>query len=51
MNSRYRGCLLAGACGDALGYPIEFCSRNAIIQQFGKGGVTEMNLHEGNFRS
>ena len=47
MNSRYRGCLLAGACGDALGYPIEFCSRNAIIQQFGKGGVTEMILHEG----
>lgn len=28
--SRIRGCLLAGACGDALGWPVEFQSGSAI---------------------
>ena len=26
-----RGSLMAGAAGDALGYPVEFMSRNAIL--------------------
>ena len=28
---RYRGCLLGGAAGDALGYPVEFDSRACAI--------------------
>ena len=27
MRSRYQGCLLGGAVGDALGYPLEFLGR------------------------
>jgi ADP-ribosylglycohydrolase len=38
--SRYRGCLLAGACGDALGAPVEFWRRRQIIERFGEPGIT-----------
>ncbi|GAA3899195.1 ADP-ribosylglycohydrolase family protein [Halomonas cibimaris] len=38
--SHYRGCLLAGACGDALGARVEFWPRAEIIQQFGEPGIT-----------
>jgi ADP-ribosyl-[dinitrogen reductase] hydrolase len=34
-----RGCLLAGAVGDALGGPVEFLSDAQITQQFGPEGV------------
>lgn len=33
--NRYRGCLLGGAAGDALGYPVEFDSRNEIWAHYG----------------
>ncbi|MGM0984691.1 MAG: ADP-ribosylglycohydrolase family protein [Pseudomonadota bacterium] len=39
--SRYRGCLLAGACGDALGAPVEFWRRTQIIARFGEPGITD----------
>lgn len=39
--SHYRGCLLAGACGDALGAPVEFWPRTRIIQQFGELGIND----------
>jgi ADP-ribosylglycohydrolase len=39
--SRYRGCLLAGACGDALGAPVEFWRRSQIIARLGEPGVTD----------
>ena len=35
-----RGCLLGGAVGDALGYPVEFLSEGAIFSTYGKGGIT-----------
>ena len=41
-NQRFRGCLLAGAIGDALGAPVEFMSRNAIHAHFGAGGITDL---------
>ena len=41
LESRYRGCLLAGACGDALGAPVEFWRRNQIIEHFGEPGITK----------
>lgn len=39
-----RGSLMAGAAGDALGYPIEFMSRNAILARYGDKGITEFKL-------
>ena len=32
---RYRGCLLGGAAGDALGYPVEFLSLTDIQSSMG----------------
>ncbi len=39
-----RGSLMAGAAGDALGYPVEFMSRNAILQRYGKRGITQFDI-------
>ena len=39
-----RGSLMAGAAGDALGYPVEFMSRNAILARYGDKGITEFKL-------
>jgi ADP-ribosylglycohydrolase len=36
---RIRGCLLAGACGDALGAPVEFLSLDEIRRRFGPDGI------------
>ena len=44
---RYRGCLLGGAAGDALGYPVEFLSRADILMAYGPGGITEYTLSGG----
>ncbi|MFZ4478887.1 MAG: ADP-ribosylglycohydrolase family protein [Rhodoferax sp.] len=41
IQNLYRGCLLGGAVGDALGAPVEFMSRDQIIQKFGPGGIQE----------
>ena len=39
-----RGCLMAGAAGDALGYEVEFMSRRAILSCFGEQGITGFAL-------
>ena len=39
MRSRYRGCLIAGAVGDALGAPVEFMSLAQIRTTFGPSGI------------
>jgi ADP-ribosylglycohydrolase len=36
----FRGCLLGGAVGDALGAPVEFMSLDEIRKRFGPRGVT-----------
>ena len=41
---RYRGCLLGGAAGDALGYPVEFLSLTDIREQYGSAGITSYTL-------
>lgn len=38
---RFRGCLLGGAVGDALGAPVEFMDRPAILKRFGPGGIRD----------
>ena len=40
-EEKFKGCLLAGAVGDALGAPVEFMSRETIFQQFGKSGIRD----------
>ena len=44
---RYRGCLLGGAAGDALGYEVEFLDEDAIFARFGEEGITEYVLRNG----
>lgn len=39
-----RGSLMAGAAGDALGYPVEFISRNTILKRYGKEGITKFEI-------
>lgn len=41
LRDRYRGCLLGGAVGDALGAPIEFWTLNDIRNRYGSTGVTD----------
>ena len=44
---KYRGCLIGGAAGDALGYAIEFFEEKSIFQKFGERGITEYKLTNG----
>jgi len=39
IQTRIRGCLLGGALGDALGWPVEFMSLAAIRERYGAGGI------------
>lgn len=41
LCDRFRGCLLAGAAGDALGAPVEFMSREEILATFGPAGIRD----------
>ncbi|MEU6402417.1 ADP-ribosylglycohydrolase family protein [Streptomyces sp. NPDC046985] len=41
-RARVRGCLLGGAVGDALGYPIEFSSLDAVRAAHGPRGITDL---------
>lgn len=43
----YRGCIIGGAAGDALGYTIEFISEYSIFQRYGERGITEYKLTNG----
>jgi len=40
LFDRIHGCLLAGACGDALGAPVEFLSLEGISARYGESGIT-----------
>lgn len=44
INDKIRGSLMAGAMGDALGYEVEFMSRNAIFAEYGESGITKFAL-------
>jgi ADP-ribosyl-[dinitrogen reductase] hydrolase len=37
LEDRYRGCLIGLACGDALGGPVEFVSRESMDERFPNG--------------
>lgn len=47
INNKFRGCLIGGAVGDALGYPVEFMNESEIFNKYGKNGITEYKLTDG----
>jgi len=47
---RFRGCLIGGAAGDALGYAVEFDSWDIIKERFGPEGIQEYELRNGKAR-
>ncbi len=44
IHDSIRGSLMAGAAGDALGYPVEFMSCRSIISRYGERGITSFEL-------
>lgn len=44
---RFRGCLLGGAVGDALGAPVEFMSRDQILARYGDEGISDFDVAYG----
>lgn len=47
LRAQFRGCLLGGAIGDALGAPVEFLSRAQIRERFGENGVERFEVAYG----
>ena len=43
LYDRIYGCLLGGACGDALGAPVEFLSRKEIAARYGAEGIMKFD--------
>jgi ADP-ribosyl-[dinitrogen reductase] hydrolase len=41
LQSRFRGCLLGGAVGDALGAPVEFLDLEEIVRAYGEQGIRD----------
>lgn len=46
-ENTFRGCLIGGAVGDALGYSVEFMEDSDIFQKYGEHGITEYDLYKG----
>ncbi|MDE6726682.1 MAG: ADP-ribosylglycohydrolase family protein, partial [Oscillospiraceae bacterium] len=46
-RDKFRGCLIGGAVGDALGYAVEFCSESKIFAKYGKNGISEYDITNG----
>ena len=47
LNDLIYGCIMGGAIGDALGYPVEFMRYDEIINKYGEKGITELELTNG----
>jgi ADP-ribosyl-[dinitrogen reductase] hydrolase len=41
LRSRFRGCLLGGAVGDAIGAPVEFLDLDQIVGTYGAAGIRD----------
>src|SRR5260370_543323 len=41
LRSHFRGCLLGGAVGDALGAPVEFLGLDEIVKAYGEQGIRD----------
>lgn len=42
VQNAFRGCLIGGGLGDALGYPVEFLSLSEIKRKYGEAGLREL---------
>ena len=40
-RDKFRGCLIGGAAGDALGYAVEVLREGQIFRKYGERGITE----------
>lgn len=47
MLDKYRGCMIGGAAGDALGYAVEFMLLDEINEKYGEQGITNYDLTGG----
>ena len=45
--NKFKGCLIGGAVGDALGYAVEFLPAVEIFRKYGSDGITEYELCNG----
>lgn len=43
--NHFMGCIIGGALGDALGYPIEFSNIQMIKNEFGENGIKSPEIH------
>jgi ADP-ribosylglycohydrolase len=41
LRSRFQGCLLGGAVGDAVGAPVEFLDLDEIVRTYGEAGIRD----------
>lgn len=41
-KKRFEGCLIGGAIGDALGYPVEFLTEQQIFSKYGEKGICSL---------
>lgn len=44
---KVKGCIVGGAVGDALGYPVEFLDYSSILSKFGPKGITRYQPRNG----
>ena len=42
QREQYTGCLLVGAIGDAMGWPVEFARMSEIFRNYGPKGIEEL---------
>ncbi|SEM10278.1 ADP-ribosylglycohydrolase [Mesobacillus persicus] len=47
MQNLYRGCLIGGAIGDALGWPVEFMRLEEIRNKYGEEGIKTLDIRPG----
>lgn len=45
-QNHFRGCLVGGAIGDALGWPVEFLKLTEIIKRFGSDGIMDLVINQ-----
>ncbi len=44
-QDKFRGCLIGGAAGDALGYAVEFMREDEIFRKYGGNGILHTTMH------
>ncbi len=47
IKDKIRGCIVGGAAGDALGYPVELMDNRELFGKYGGKGITEYTLTDG----